>query len=62
MYDEAAVMPGKGVVIVPDWSGVDEYERWRADALALEGYTGAWGAGGVRCTFGFSKMNGLRPI
>lgn len=32
---------GKGVVIIPDWDGISEYEIYRADTLALEGYTGS---------------------
>ena len=43
VFDNNTRIPGKGVVIIPDWNGADGYEFWRADALAAEGYTGVFG-------------------
>ena len=30
------------LVIVPDWDGIDDYERWRANLAAMAGYVGGY--------------------
>ena len=33
--------PRPAVIVVPDYDGIGNYERWRADLLASQGYVGA---------------------
>ena len=36
--------PRPAVIVVPDYDGIGNYERWRADLLASQGYVGALAA------------------
>lgn len=40
-YSNTSSQPRPAVVVVPDYDGIGNYERWRADLLASLGYVGA---------------------
>ncbi|CAL5227211.1 g10130 [Coccomyxa viridis] len=37
-YTNSTMGPRPAVIIYPDWDGISNYERWRANLLAAEGY------------------------
>ena len=37
----SGLRPRPAVIVVPDYDGIGNYERWRADLLASQGYVGA---------------------
>ena len=40
-YSNTSSQPRPAVIVVPDYDGIGNYERWRADLLASLGYVGA---------------------
>jgi len=39
-YSNTSSQPRPAVIVVPDYNGIGNYERWRADLLASLGYVG----------------------
>lgn len=39
-YSNTSIEKRGVLIIVPDWDGIDDYERWRANLAAMAGYVG----------------------